>query len=245
MQLVEMNWKEVEEYLKRDDRIIVPIGSTEQHGPAGLIGTDHLIVHHLSVALAERTGTIAAPVLPLGLSLHHTCFPGTITLKPTTIIMLLKDVFWSLNNQGFRKALLLNGHGGNSGIIAAALSEIAAAFPDLRIRSLCWWDVKGVRELIRQKFGDQEGHHSTPSELSLTMYFCPDKIKNTPIGFHPMPDRPYATGPDEYKRLFPDGIVGANPDLASADHGKELAEAILNGLEPEIMRMLETVDGKR
>ncbi|MEW6202159.1 MAG: creatininase family protein [bacterium] len=240
-----MNWKEVEGYLQRDNRIIVPIGSTEQHGLTGLIGTDHLIVHHLAVALAERTGIIAAPVLPLGLSLHHTCFPGTITLKPTTIIMLLKDVFWSLNNQGFRKVLLLNGHGGNRGIIDAALSEIAADFPELRIRFLCWWDVKGVRELIRQKFGDQEGHHSTPSELSIIMHFCPDKIKKTPAGFHPLPDRPYTAGPDEYKRLFPEGIVGANPDLASPEHGKELADVILNGLEVEIMRMLETADGKR
>ena len=232
-----MNWTEVEEYLRRDDRIIVPIGSTEQHGPTGIIGTDHLVVHHLAVALAERTSTIAAPTLPLGLSLHHTSFPGVISLNPTTFIMLMKDVFWSLNNQGFRKILLLNGHGGNRAVISTALSEITTTFADLRICFLCWWDVKGVRELIRQKFGDQEGHHATPSELSIIMHLCPNKIKESPVGFHPIPDRPYATGPGEYRRLFPDGVVGANPDLASAEHGKELAEVILNGLELEINQM--------
>ena len=237
MRLIEMTWPDVEEYLSRDRRIIVPVGSTEQHGPRAPLGTDHRIVHALARELAQRTGVITAPTLPLGMSVHHMEFPGTMTLNPSTMILMLKDVFWSLDRHGFRGIMLLNGHGGNRGVLNAALSEITNQLRSLRVKFVCWWEPDGVHDMIKEIFGEQDGHHSTPSEISLMMHYYPDAVKNMKLGHHPMPERNHFSNPDYFRELFPDGVVGANPDLASAELGAQLADAILDGLEKELQKL--------
>jgi creatinine amidohydrolase len=234
MNLTMLTWPQVETYLKTDNRIIIAIGSTEQHGPRAVTGTDHLIAHRLGELLAERTGTIAAPTIPVGMSIHHMEFPGTITLNPSTMILYLKDVLWSLDYQGFHKVLLINGHGGNRGVISSALSEITREIRTLKIRFVCWWEAEGMRELIQEFFGDEEGHHSTPSEVSLMMHLYPGSIADMTLGPHPMPDSNHFSNPDHFRRLFPDGIMGANPDLATQEKGEVLAEKILAGLAKEM-----------
>ena len=234
LRLIEMTWPEVEAYLMRDDRIIVPIGSTEQHGPRAPIGTDHRIVHALARELSARTGVIVAPTLPIGMSVHHLEFPGTITLNPSTMIHLLRDVLGSLDHHGFRGVLLLNGHGGNRGAINAALSEITRDMRGLRVNFTCWWEAPGAHELIRDTFGAQDGHHSTPSEISLMMHYYPHTVRDIALGPHTMPERNHFSNPGNFRELFPDGIMGANPDLAMPEHGTKLAETILNGLEIQL-----------
>ena len=237
MRLIEMNWPEVEAYLEIDNRIILPIGSTEQHGPRAPLGTDHRIVHALARELSARTGVITAPTIPFGMSIHHMEFPGTLTLNPSTMILMLKDVLTSLDYHGFRSVLLLNGHGGNRGVLTAALSEITNSLRRLRVRFVCWWDTDGVREMIREMFGSQDGHHSTPSEISLMMHFYKDFVKDLQLGYHPMPERNHFSNPDNFRELFPDGIMGANPDLATPEHGRALAEKILSSLEIELEKL--------
>lgn len=239
MQLIEMTWPEVESYLKKDDRIIVPIGSTEQHGPRAPLGTDHRIVHALAAELGRRAGVIVAPTLPLGMSVHHMEFPGTITLNPSTMIHMLKDVLWSLDHQGFRNVMLLNGHGGNRGVVNAALSEITNELRRLHVRFVCWWETGGVHDLIKNMFGKEDGHHSTPSEISLMLHYFGDLVKDMPLGNHPMPERNHFFNPDHFRALFPDGVVGANPDLATTEHGSRLAHAILDGLHKELKTLSE------
>lgn len=237
MRLIEMNWPEVEAYLKKDNRIILPIGSTEQHGPRAPLGTDHRIVHALARELSSRTGVPAAPTIPFGMSIHHMEFSGTITLNPSTMILMLKDLLTSLDYHGFGSVLLLNGHGGNRGVVAAALSEITNTLRNLRVRFVCWWECEGVREMIAEMFGSQDGHHSTPSEISLMQHFYPDVVKDMPLGFHPMPERNHFSNPDHFRELFPDGVMGANPDLATPEHGRALAKKILASLEIELEKL--------
>ncbi|RDD53618.1 MAG: creatininase family protein [Candidatus Korarchaeota archaeon NZ13-K] len=108
--LQEMRWPDVEEYLRGDDRILIPLGSTEQHGRHAPLGTDSLLAIALAEDASERTGVVIAPPLWYGWSPHHMAAPGTITVRPEVLMELLYDVISSLSRHGFRKFVLINGH---------------------------------------------------------------------------------------------------------------------------------------
>lgn len=166
MKLQHASWPEVEDYLKRSSAILIPIGSTEQHGPTGLIGTDALCPEVLANGIAERGGALVAPTLSIGMAQHHLGFPGSITLRPSTLIAVIQDVVNSLARHGFDRFFFLNGHGGNIASVTAAFSEIYAESslgsapsnrPALRCKLHNWWDVPGVKQLSKELFGADEG----------------------------------------------------------------------------------------
>ena len=119
MRLWDRNWMQVEEYLSRDDRVLVPLGSTEQHGYLSL-GVDAILCERAAVEAAEPDGVPVLPALPFGLTPTFTAYPGTINLRMTTYLALLRDLLDSLRDQGFRRILLVNGHGGNAPAANAA-----------------------------------------------------------------------------------------------------------------------------
>ena len=88
MQLHLSTWTEVEQYLHTSTGIIIPIGSTEQHGPTGLIGTDAICAEGIAAAVGIATNALVAPTINVGMALHHTSFPGTISLRPSTMIQI-------------------------------------------------------------------------------------------------------------------------------------------------------------
>src|SRR3569833_197676 len=96
-------WTEVEAYLEQSQCIIMPIGSTEQHGPTGLIGTDAICAEAIARGVGEATGALVGPTIKVGMALHHLDFPGTISLKPTTVIQVIQDYITSLVRTGFTK----------------------------------------------------------------------------------------------------------------------------------------------
>src|ERR1041385_6398170 len=108
-----MNWQQVEEYLRHDDRCVLPIGSTEQHAYLSL-STDSLLAEKISLDAASPLGIPVFPVLHYGITPAFMAFPGTVTLKPETFFSVLRDVLDSLYHHGFRRILILNGHGGNA-----------------------------------------------------------------------------------------------------------------------------------
>lgn len=226
-------WPEVEDYLTRSKGIIVPIGSTEQHGPNGLIGTDAICPETVAKGVAERIEALVAPTLSIGMAQHHLGFSGSITLRPTTLIAVVRDVVRSLGRHGFERCYFLNGHGGNVATVTAAFSEIyaEASFdrgggnrPQVRCKLSNWYDAPAVRRLSAELYGEAEGSHATPSEISLTWHAYPEAVKQTPM--HPpiAPKGPIYDA-DDYRRRFPDGRIGSDPSRSSRAAGERLFEA--------------------
>jgi creatinine amidohydrolase len=123
--LFEANWQHVQAYLKHDDRVVVPIGSTEQHGYLSL-GTDAILAERVAVEAAEPLGIPVLPVLPFGMAPYFSAFPGSLTLRMSTYIEVVRDLLDTLAGQGFRRIAVVNGHGGNGpaeGVVREWLSQ--------------------------------------------------------------------------------------------------------------------------
>jgi hypothetical protein len=127
MLLYMSTWQEIEAYLKTSRTVVIPIGSNEQHGPTGLLGTDFLCPEIIAHEVSKRSDLLIAPTFNVGMAQHHLGFPGSISLRPSTFIAALTDWTRSLVGHGFERLYFLNGHGGNVSTIEAAFSEIYSA----------------------------------------------------------------------------------------------------------------------
>src|SRR5215813_13491014 len=112
MKISEMNWSQVEAYLQHDDRALLPLGSTEQH--AGLsLSVDSILSEKVSAEAAEPLGVPVFPAVAYGITPYFLAYPGTVSLRVATYVALVRDILDSLRRSGFRRVLLVNGHGGN------------------------------------------------------------------------------------------------------------------------------------
>ena len=215
----------------------MPIGSTEQHGPIGLIGTDAICAEIIAKGVGEVTGALVGPTIAVGMAQHHMAFAGSITLRPSTLIAVLRDVVESLAVHGFEKFYFINGHGGNIATITAGFSEIYAArsmapassVGQVRCRLRNWWEAEGLRGLVRELYGDAEGSHATPSEVAITQFAVPEAIRRAPLNPVIAPRGDFTDAAD-YRRNFPDGRIGANSALATPEDGKRLYQIAVAGL---------------
>src|ERR1044072_5592370 len=112
MRIADMNWIMVEGSLRRDDRCVLPLGSTEQHAYLSL-SVDSILAERLAVEAAEPLGVPVFPVLAYGITPYFRAFPGTITLRMETYMSILRDILNAMAEQGFKRILIVNGHGGN------------------------------------------------------------------------------------------------------------------------------------
>jgi len=133
-----MNWMQVQQYLQRDDRAILPLGSTEQHSYLRLT-VDCILPERLALDAAEPFGIPVFPVLPYGVTPYFREFPGSVSLKVDTHLRVVGDILDSLAHSGFRRILIVNGHGGNSAVQQLAV-EWAADHPACRVIFHNWWN---------------------------------------------------------------------------------------------------------
>jgi creatinine amidohydrolase len=232
MQLQLSTWLEVEAYLEHSRAILIPIGSTEQHGPNGLIGTDAICPETVARGVGDKTGALIGPTLVVGMSQHHMAFPGTVTLRPATLLAVIKDVVDSLARHGFERIYFLNGHGGNIAVARAAFSEIyaesslqpAEGKPSPRCKLGNWWSGTRVTKLSQRLFGSADGSHATASEVSVSYFAFPAAVKEVEMSPKVAPVGPILDATD-YRRRFPDGRIGSDPSRASIEAGEKLYAA--------------------
>ncbi|MHB8422093.1 MAG: creatininase family protein [Leptospirales bacterium] len=238
MEIAQKNWPWVETYLKTKSIILIPIGSTEQHGPNGLIGTDHLVAESLARAVGQDMDLLVAPTLTYGMSNHHLAFPGSASLSPETLIRVVRDVVTSFSRNGFRRFFFINGHGGNVSPLQSAFSDILSDRPDLRLQIASWWLLPEVTAKEKEFFGQENGYHATCGEVSVTWHIYPES--ETPIapGVAPDPETEWPVGPERYRLLFPDGRMGSNPFLATGEKGRVLFEIARKTLGERVRKFL-------
>jgi creatinine amidohydrolase len=232
----------VAKYLKKNKTIILPIGSTEQHGPDGILGIDHLTATGIAYAVSELTGVISAPPINYGMAMHHLGFSGTIALRPTTYINLICDVLDSLKRHGFRHVIVINGHGGNKGPFLNALAERVDEYAEMDFSFVNWWVMQGLQKNIIDKyFGAKEGYHATPTEVSVTMalvpgsmvmpksYKCPQKEVSAENSAWVIPAK--------FREYYPDGVMRADYSLSTEQIGKEALRVAIG----EIVQLVENI----
>ena len=172
--LQEMTWFDIAEYVKTNDMVIIPLGSTEQHGPHLPLGTDYYEALGTCKLISARTGVVVAPVVMAGYSIYHSGFPGTLSLKPETLEQVLFETAEVLMLYGFRRFMFFNYHGGNSSAQTAVIHRINQATEAVAVPI-------GIgagfpRETVRFP-GDETDMHGGIAETSMMLFLHPDLVK--------------------------------------------------------------------
>src|SRR2546427_6436619 len=132
MRISDMNWMQVEAYLRRDDRAVLPLGSTEQHSYLRLT-VDCILPERVAAEAAEPLGIPVFPVLAYGVTPYFRAFPGSISLRVDTHLAVVRDILDALAEQGFKRILIVNGHGGNSPA-QSLIGQWMADRPNVRVK---------------------------------------------------------------------------------------------------------------
>ena len=245
IRLALQSWPDVEAYLESCKGIIIPLGSTEQHGPTGAIGTDALTAEAVALELGRRSGVLVTPAQAYGMAEHHLGFAGTMSLQPATLMAVMHDLVLSLATHGFERIFVVNGHGGNMATTKAAFAQAYGTAASrglpvaskLRCRLANWFMAGPVMRQARELYGDREGQHATPSEIAVTLHLHDSLMaKQRPLteaapcgAIH---------GPADFRRRYPDGRMGSDPYLAKPEHGAELLDTAATALREDLETFL-------
>jgi creatinine amidohydrolase len=237
--LQELSWPEVGEYLQHDDRLILVIGSTEQHGRHMTFGSDVWQPWEIARRLSARSGVLLAPAVNYGMSLHHLGFPGSLSLRPDTVSSIIIDLLDSAYQHGFRHVLLLNGHGGNTAAIQTALAEVLHELPGLEVRLSQWWREPDVVAILEEAFPGHPPAHADAAETSVVMAVRPDVVHLERAQHSPDAPRVSFLSRHVFLEHYPHGVIGLDPRQASAEVGERVIvaavlayERVLDGWRP-------------
>ena len=210
----EMRRPEFEKLAKANAVVVIPVASIEQHGNHLPVNTDTNCCFTIAQRAAQSIDEFPVLVLPpiwTGYSPHHMAYPGTITLKYHTFLELLTQVVVSVHAHGFKKILILNGHGGNSAIVAALHIKLAAeeGIPSL---SYTYWNMPSVPEEMKIVSQSDKGSigHAGEIETSLQLYLQPELV-------------------DIGSAIRVPGLMG-DPSTGSCEKGERIVNAAVNAL---------------
>jgi creatinine amidohydrolase len=232
--LEELGWPDVEDYLRHHDRLILVVGSTEQHGRHMTFASDVWQPWEIARRLSDRTGVLLAPPISYGMSLHHLGFPGSLSLRPQTLASVIIDLLDSAYGHGFRRILILNGHGGNTAPIQMALIEVFNRLPGLQVRADAWWRIPEVNAIF-DAAGLPGPAHADAGETSLVLAIRPDVVRLDRAAYSPAGSRAAFLTREVFQAHFPHGVIGADPRQASAEVGEQALSAAVQAYE-EVLR---------
>jgi len=236
--LYEMSWTDAKEYFSKNDLAILPIGSTEQHGPANPLGTDFLLAKAIAEETAKRTGVLSLPVIPFGVSPHHKQFWGTIFISAGTFKRYVREVCLSLRFHGVRKIVIVNGHGGN----LAALKELARSLREKRVfvTVFQWWPAAG--KLLPELFTPEERGHAGAEETSMNLFLQTGLVNmGKAVDTEPRKHELQVEGltlPLDTADETVSGVYGKST-TASADKGRVVFETVVSELARHVSMLKE------
>jgi creatinine amidohydrolase len=183
--LDDLPWTDVDAYLQRGGRrLVVLLGSTENHGPHAPLGNDTIIARGVGSRVAKRLDALATPPTPFGFAAHHRSYPGSASLSNRTLATVLGEVVQGYAEQGFEQFAFLSGHGGNRVAIDLAVSELADAVPDATLvhaRMLPLQTGAALREQVEAAYGsplsDLWGAHGGEQETAAVMAERPELVR--------------------------------------------------------------------
>ena len=203
MKVANMNWLDVEAVVKQDQRCILPIGSTEQHAQLSLC-VDMILAEKMALDVAEPLNIPVFPVIPYGLAPYFGAYPGTVSLRVETLMAVVRDIVLSLYQSGFRKILIVNGHGGNNPVGALA-QELMAEYGDISIKFHNWWNAPATWATAQEI--DTTGSHANWMEN-----FPWTRLAHAPApkGEKPVIDKELikAASPETVREILGDGSFG-------------------------------------
>jgi creatinine amidohydrolase len=211
MRVAEMDWRMIEDWARADDRAVLPLGSTEQHAGLSLM-TDAILAERVAVEAAEPLDVPVFPVMPFGVAPYFQAFPGSMTLRVETLCAVMRDLLDSLKRSGFRRIVVVNGHGGNAPAAALA-QEWIMDNPDCRVRFYDWW--RAPRTMSKVLEIDPVASHGSWMEN-----FPWTRLPGTPTGESKCrvdTDRLKTLAPFEARNLLEDGSFGGLSQRPDAD----------------------------
>lgn len=244
--LARMTTEEAARALAKANLALVAVGSCEQHGPHLSLDTDTSVAEAIAGQLAGRLGDTAVlcPTIGYGLSEHHLAFPGTLTLRPTTFLALFADLFESLEHNGIRRVLVVNGHGGNNDALRLA-GRSARRDRGMLVASIMWATL--AADVAAELGGAGTYGHACQVETSVAMALVPDRVRLERIGdpgrrfsVDPLTDPPKAVvdEPIWLDQWTEDGALG-DPRRADAEAGRRIVETVLDRAEAFARRLAE------
>lgn len=228
MRFEELNWMDVENYLKTDDRVMLVLGACEQHGYLSLL-TDSRIPQALADAASQQSGVLVAPVLNFGVSPYFLRYPGTISLRSSTYLAVVEDLLRSLYGHGFRRFMVMNGHGGNE-VVGHRLIELANEMTDLRLVFFSWWDSPVVPEVARQ-FNLSPNHANWLEAFSFT------RVAPLPEGEKKEVHSSELVNAEKTRMLYGDGVFAGHYQAS-----EEVMNTLFAALLSETLDMLRFAD---
>mgnify|MGYP001069349677 FL=1 len=217
MRFEDLNWFDLEQYLQSDDRLILVLGSCEQHGYLSLL-SDVRIPLALADSASKQTGVPVAPPLNFGASPYFLSYPGTLSLRVSTLLALADDLVRSAFSQGFHRILILNGHGGNDPV-RTHLYEIANQLPQLHLAWYAWWQSHSV-EAVAQAHGLRSYHAGWIEAFPFT------RVADLPAGEKIPPRIPGLMESVQARQLYGDGVFGGPYQVADSIMDEVFAAAL-------------------
>lgn len=204
MRFEELNWMDIEQYLTQDDRVMVVLGATEQHGYLSL-ATDVRIPIALADAASNQTGVLVAPPINFGCSPFFLAYPGTISLRSTTMLAMVEDVIRSLARTGFKRIVLLNSHSGNDGA-QTLLSELADDLSGVQLRWYEWYESHSAEAICVK-------HNIKPTHANWVEAFSFTKVCDLPTERKTPPMVPGIMDPETARQVYGDGSFGGDYEV--------------------------------
>jgi len=213
----EMTWPEAGETIARTNTVIIPVGAVEQHGPHLPLNVDTVICQAVAEEVSALTGIPVIPPITYGVSGSHGDFPGTVALRPETLIAMMEDVIDSLHASGVRQFVLLNGHIWNNGALDVSAEKLRVRHQDSRIRAIGYVTMYPGPEVNgRVQFG-RGLMHANFFETSVMLHLRPDLVRMERATSHVDVDSFWDYRMDQVSET---GVWGRDVAEANAEHGR-------------------------